>query len=283
MSAKNRSELVSDIGAAKAHLLVADNDAKQLLTNLSDGQEVEVTGEGGRIERFNGDNAGSNFPFTSGGSFYINGGTYDNGGTQDLTSGNQLVVCNTANSAQYFSTDSWSITLNGVSWYLMTDATNGNGTANKWALADNAFRGVAHFESLEDSDTVHPADATWVAIEQGLTVPTFTRAPEATESNWSAIKNTVELVVRDSGSNGTLFVNSVSVGVGETVNVGWVPVGGSIPIDANAAYTDWNVEKVNASAVSAGTAHMLVTDAAPLIMVIPDALPLGALVQIKNS
>lgn len=213
-------------------ILVYDNDEKQLLVDLPDTQQVEVVGEGGRIERFNGDNAGSNFPFTSGGSFYINGGTYDNGGTQDLTSGNQLVVCNTANSAQYFSTDSWSITLNGVSWYLMTDATNGNGTANKWALADDAFRGAAHFESLEDSDTVHPADATWVAMEQGLTVPTFTRAPEATESNWFAIKNTVYLTVSNDAYSGAFDFMGETIADGASVGIGWVSVSEALPTDA---------------------------------------------------
>ena len=244
------------------------NDTKKQLTSLPNNREVNVFQEGGRIERYNGDNAGiltsfaitgtaADYAFDSYAMDYVWDASYARVGGGYGAYVGSLLPAKTPN-VSYLS-GSW------VAW----------------------MDGYEYFTSPACDETTHPADVAgaWTpdSAEGTLADTDFTKLPEATESNWSAIKNTVELVVRDSGSNGTLFVNSVSVGAGATVNVGWVPVGGSIPIDANAAYTDWNVEKVNASAVSSGTAHMLVTDADPLIMGIPDTFPAGALVQIKNS
>jgi hypothetical protein len=243
-------------------ILVTDNDEKQLLTNLPDTQQVEVVGEGGRLERYNGDGQGLNS-----GDFKILVNHPDN----------PVISSMAINGIYTFTTNGYYENAAGI---ILGD----------WGDGTYVFyTGSIEWQSSTALSATPDLVSTWTAVSTAaqayapMTSDMVTRLPAANESNWSAIKNTVELVVRDSGSNGTLFVNSVSVGVGATVNVGWVPVGGSIPIDANAAYTDWNVEKVNASAVSSGTAHMLVTDADPLIMVIPDALPLGALVQIKNS
>ena len=198
-------------------ILVRDNDEKQLLTNLPDTQQVEIVGEGGRIERFNGDKQG--IVMTEGYSFRMNGGTYTNGGTQTLLSENTLIHARLVGVKYWLAFTPAEI--NSELWSLDIDASNSGGTANKWGIRDEVFAGNTLWESLEDSDTVHPADATWVAVGNGVTSPTFTRAPEATESNWFAIKNTYEVKVYNDNA-ATFLVNGVSCGPSVFTNVGWM-------------------------------------------------------------
>ena len=285
MSSKNRAELISDMGAAKAHLLVADNDAKQLLTNLSDGQEVEVTGEAGRIERYNGDQSGDNFQ----GRLYVQGGTYQQnqaGAVINLTDVNDIPI--TVDLEDMAATGAY-IRLNDAlhgfdAFFFTNDAFDGaGGTANKWGILDQYYAGNIIAESVEDSSTVHPADATWIAVGDGVTAPTVTRAPEAEEQNWFAIKNTVYLTVKEEQFGGPFEFNGVTVGNFATVGVGWVPVCELILVDAADM---WYVNSIDGDQTvqtedeRTGTTHVFTVGTN---VVLPDSFPSGALVTIANQ
>ena len=203
---------------------VFDNDDKQLLTNLPDTQQVEVVGEGGRIERYNGDNQPDGSNFGDGDSFYVEGGTYTNGGTQDFAATKTLAINRTLNVWNTFLALGHA-NLGSEDWLLYADASSyvpggTAGTANKWGILSLSTYSV-YWESLEDSDTVHPADATWVAVNDGVTAPTATRAPEAMESNWSDIVPTHELIITGFTSGGAVEVDGVSCDSGQNTVVGW--------------------------------------------------------------
>tara|TARA_B110000879_G_scaffold11839_3_gene14912 strand:+ start:7034 stop:7924 length:891 start_codon:yes stop_codon:yes gene_type:complete len=274
----------TNLGVDAAPTAVADNDAKQLLTNLSDGQEVEVTGEAGRIERFNGDQSGDNFQ----GRLYVQGGTFQQnqaGAVINLTDVNDIPI--TVDLEHMAATGAY-IRLNNPlhgfdAFFFTNDAFDGaGGTANKWGILDQYYAGNIIAESVEDSSTVHPADATWVAIGDGVTAPTVTRAPEAEEQNWYAIKNTVYLTVQEGQFAGPFVFNGVTVGSFSTVGVGWVPVCEVISVDVAAM---WAVSEINGDTTfqnehtQTGTTHVFTvgTD-----VTLADCFPSGALVKIIN-
>ena len=251
MDAANQAELISDIGAAKAHLLVADNDAKQLLTSLSDGQEVEVVGEAGRIERYNGDNAGLLTSLN-----VSDAGSPVTGITSADASG--LYVWN----GSYFQSPSTGMYVQ----YL----------GGKWVIGAMS----PAFESDACASTVHPSDATgWTAIN-GSTgtiadVTGVTALPEATESNWSTIVNTIELY----GNVGyaTITINGVLIEpVNTDIRVGWVK-----PTDAmlSSFANPWYVKSIDGFSESNTTGNFQGGDG----MTLPQPFPNGATVVIRNT
>ena len=213
MSSKNRAELISDIGAAKAPLLVADNDAKQLLTSLSDGQEVEVTGEGGRIERYNGDNAGL---LTS---IRVNHPV----GTTDYPPNTLAGYTNQSGGKPNYNEG-----LTGSSVSIQWDST-------KWIIYNSGL-GI-EWESTEDVASPDLV-TTWTAVSAAaqaldpLTSAMVTRAPEATESNWFAIKNTVYLTVSNDAYSGAFDFMGATIADGASVGIGWVFVSEALPTTA---------------------------------------------------
>jgi hypothetical protein len=270
--------------SGSAPIAVADNDAKQLLTNLSDGQEVEVVGEGGRIERFNGDSEGI-AAINFGGSLLITGGTYEIGaGVQDFASGGsagELVQMTNGELGSFRSTGSEYITVNSLSYILTGDASAGvSGTANKWGIYDQFYAGNTFWESTEDSSTCHPADATWVIVHpDAKTIPIFTRVPEAVQENWQVLKNTVYLTVVNAIANAFDF-NKIAVGSSATQGIGWVPVGERILSDESYRYNIVSVDGVTAYTLS--TNDMEIVSAGNSIT-LPDIFPHAAIVRITNA
>tara|TARA_R110000772_G_scaffold74549_1_gene162284 strand:- start:1539 stop:2408 length:870 start_codon:yes stop_codon:yes gene_type:complete len=210
MSAKNRAELVSDIGAAKAHLLVADNDAKQLLTNLSDGQEVEVTGEAGRIERYNGDNAGVLTPVRInhpvGTAVYPPNTLAIHNGTQD-------------GKPTYTSADGT------FSFYVQWSEFS-----SKWVMYTGGLD--TEWESTDDVATPDLV-TTWTAVSAEaiplapLTSAMVIAAPAATESNWSDILSSAYVSFHNSGLAmfADVVLDGVTYGDGTTTGIGWMREG----------------------------------------------------------
>ena len=212
MDAANQAELISDMGAAKAHLLVADNDAKQLLTSLSDGQEVEVTGEAGRIERYNGDNAGlaTVFSISSAGS-----------PTSSVSDGESSLALTYSVGVSLDYEDS-----SGNAW------VDYDGT--RWTIG---YQMYPFFRSAVCASSVHPADATgWEAYDAGggiglgtiADVTGVTALPEATESNWSDIISSAYVSFNNLNIAGSLIevvLNEVTYSWASTEGVGWMREG----------------------------------------------------------
>jgi hypothetical protein len=266
---------------------VYDNDEKQLLTNLPDTQQVEVTGEAGRIERFKGDGEG----IVWGGAIYIEGGTYQESGVGpvlDLTDGNELIVFDSTELTWFRSSGYEYITLNeaslggGDKFNITSDASKGiGGTANKWGIYDQYYAGNIIAESTEDASTVHPANATWVAVGDGVTPPVVTRAPEATFSNWHTIKNTVYLTVNDAASSGGYDVNGVTVATGTIQGIGWVPVGESILTTKSTIL--YKLSKVDGDPSFTFGATVMDMVTVGYVFTLPNVFPSGATVEIKNA
>ena len=231
MDAANQAELISDIGAAKAHLLVADNDAKQLLTSLSDGQEVEVTGEAGRIERYNGDNAGVLTPVRInhpvGTAVYPPNTLAIHNGTQD-------------GKPTYTSADGT------FSFYVQWSEFS-----SKWVMYTGGLD--TEWESTDDVATPDLV-TTWTAVSAEaialapLTSAMVIAAPEATESNWSDILSSAYVSFHNLNIAGSLIevvLNEVTYSWASTEGVGWMREGqileassSSMTIDSAFAITE---------------------------------------------
>ena len=152
---------------------IADAAAAYALTGVTAGTVYE-TDDTGQIMEYLGDTKSKELRA----NIIITGGTYNNGGSQPLTSGSETFeIPNTiaAYPAIFAETD----TLNGNLWSFEQ-------IGNKWVLKDNFFALATHFQSVEDADSVHPADATWEITGSGLTVPTITRSEtnESIPNNW---------------------------------------------------------------------------------------------------
>ena len=242
-------------------ILVRDNDEKQLLTNLPDTQQVNIVGEGGRIERFNGDGDGLN-----------------NGDFKILVNHPDNPVIN-------------SMAINGI--YTFT--TNGyyeNAAGiilGDWGDGTLVFyTGGTDWQSSTALSATPDLVSTWTAVStaaQGyaaMTSDMVTRLPAATASNWYAIKNTVYLTVQEGQFAGPFVFNGVTVGSFSTVGVGWVPVCEVISVDVAAM---WAVSEINGDTTfqnehtQTGTTHVFTvgTD-----VTLADCFPSGALVKIIN-
>jgi|11_taG_2_1085331.scaffolds.fasta_scaffold00082_36 hypothetical protein len=240
-------------------ILVTDNDEKILLTNLPDGQQVEIVGEGGRLERYNGDNAGL---LTS---FHISDAGSPNGG-QDLD-------------GRY----DWDMT-DGVYYH-----EDGAGLADvkhdgtQWVIRYSTY---SAFESDPCDASVHPSDATgWTATGGSGTIADdgVDYLPEATESNWFTIKNTVELTWHDDWYSGDQTINGITAPEGTATNVGWVAVGERIQgTDTSTDNYTWTTTQINGSQPNTQVfPKMVLLDNAGIL--IPDAFPSGATITVKSS
>ena len=195
---------------------VVDTDARNALdvSNYRVGQMIQVTGEGNRIERWLGP---GNEGIKHRGSMFVSGGTIDRGDGVFADPGDKII----------FDPDplgNSSGTLHGNNWSLKGQL---GGSGVKWEFYDSYYSGQTAFESTEDADTIHPADATWVAVGDGLTVPTFARIPASVENNWDDVVPTYELTYHvTNGGHGGVMPNfdGVEYAAGQTV-VGWVKAG----------------------------------------------------------
>ena len=182
-------------------ILVRDNDEKQLLTNLPDTQQVNIVGEGGRIERFNGDGDGLN-----------------NGDFKILVNHPDNPVIN-------------SMAINGI--YTFT--TNGyyeNAAGiilGDWGDGTLVFyTGGTDWQSSTALSATPDLVSTWTAVStaaQGyaaMTSDMVTRLPAANESNWSDIVGSYEVEINvssiDAGAQPTF--DGVTFADGATV-AGW--------------------------------------------------------------
>jgi len=239
-------------------ILVNDNDEKQLLTNLPDGQQVKIVGEGGRIERFNGDGDGLNE-----GDFKILVNHPDN----PVISGMRINGIYSYDPSNYF--------------YLNDDGVIlGNYGDGTYVFHTSSVQWSAPINGNATPDLMSPwtAQSTEAQGYAAMTSDMITRQPTATESNWFTIKNTVYLSVRDTGYGG-VTVNGVAIPNNTTRGVGWVPVGEII--STNDTGNGYNLEKINSgSLVMSGSYEMMRWGTTDLTL--PDIFPSGATVQIKT-
>ena len=232
---------------------VTDNDAKLALTGIADGQQVEITDEGKRLERYTGDGARS--------------------ATQDFTTVEVTVAGTDTAGDPYAVLYHWDAS---VDRFLGPDGQYIKHNATRWQHFD--VGDATNIDAAAGAASVHPADADWSStIFDG---EIFAR-PEATERNWHTLKNTVYLTVKDTGGNGPYEFNGVTVGWGATVGIGWVPVGELMIVDVAEM---WRVDRINGDfstqVVAYAPPHCLTmgTD-----VVLTDSLPSGALVLIRND
>ncbi len=240
-------------------ILVYDNDEKQLLTNLPDGQQIEVVGEGGRIERFNGDGDGLNE-----GDFKILVNHPDN----PVISGMRINGIYSYDPSQYYY-------LNDVGVIL---GNYGDGT---YVFHTSSVEWSAPINGNATPDLMSPWTAQSTAAQgyAAMTSDMITRQPTATESNWFTIKNTVYLTVYDDYYSEGYEVNGVTVADGGTQGVGWVPVGESISQTLDRRY---KVIELDGHTVATSVEdHQLQTT--PITLIVPDIFPSGALVKVTNN
>jgi len=238
---------------------VDDNDDKQLLTNLPDGQQVKIVGEGGRLERFNGDGDGLNQ-----GDFKILVNHPDN-----------PVIDN--------------MEINGIytyypnSYYYQNDdgvvfGDYGDGT---YVIFTGSLQWSAPINGLATPDLMSPWTAVGTAAQgyAAMTSDMITRQPAATESNWRTIKNTVYLTVAVHPFTYGLIFHGVSVSAGSTQGIGWVAV--TEPLEQNSS-GQFKVAGVNGdtSLTVAGDIQCITSGTQTIL---PDVFPSGALVTIDNS
>tara|TARA_R110000772_G_scaffold2190_1_gene7552 strand:- start:228 stop:1919 length:1692 start_codon:yes stop_codon:yes gene_type:complete len=198
------------------------NDMKQQLTSLPNNREVNVFQEGGRIERYNGDNAGlaTVFSISSAGS-----------PTSSVSDGESSLALTYSVGASLDYEDS-----SGNAW------VDYDGT--RWTIG---YQMYPFFRSAVCASSVHPADATgWEAYDAGggiglgtiADVTGVTALPEATESNWSDIIPTAEIILNDTVGSGSMSWNGSAVQGSTAVNYGWHQ------LDRPWAFTASNVESV---------------------------------------
>ena len=231
-----------------------DNDAKLALTGLADGQQVEITDEGKRLERYTGDGARS--------------------ATQDFTTVEITAAGNDSAGDPYAALYHWDasadkfVGLNGQKVYH--DGTN-------WRHQDAIT--IASIHAAAGAASVHPADADWSGT--ALDGEIFAR-PIATERNWHTLKNMVYLTV-DENNWEDVVVNGVDVPQNTTVGIGWVPVGELILANVGVS-RKWVVQEINGDnsyqyeGISQST-HCLTIGTN---LVLRDNFPSGALVTVLN-
>ena len=212
---------------------VFDNDEKQLLTNLPDTQQVEVVGEGGRIERYNGDNQPD--------------GTIVGGDAHAILITSDALDSNGEPIAGLYLDEGGGIweSQDGLGRLLAYDTTD-------WVIYDGS-------NSCWRSETADLTDmpwnlTTWTPEGNGetgtLSQSEVFRHAEAMESNWFTIKNTVYLTVNDAAANGGFDVDGVTVASGTTQGIGWVPVGGYISSNINPTVSTVHLRVDNVNGIS---------------------------------
>ena len=244
-------------------LLVNDNDEKQLLTNLPDGQQIEVVGEGGRIERFNGDGDGLNE-----GDFKILVNHPDN----PVISGMRINGIYSYDPSQYYY-------LNDVGVIL---GNYGDGT---YVFHTSSVEWSAPINGNATPDLMSPWTAQSTAAQgyAAMTSDMITRQPTATESNWFTIKNTVELTWHDDWYSGDQTINGILAPEGTPTNVGWVPVGERIQgTNASTDNFTWTTTVINGIGPNTQVFPKMVLLTGEGIL-IPDGFPSGAAITVKSS
>ena len=238
---------------------VTDNDAKLALTGLADGQQVEITDEGKRLERYTGDDAGvyTSLEIVGDVAYFDTGAGVYHWDPQE----NAFLHSGGGGSGGHLS-----VTHNGTRWEL------------------NLVSGPRSY-AADSAATVHPADVpgAWTMTEDGETgtVDEVNALPEATERNWHTLKNTVYLTVYDADEYGPFEFNGVTVGNGSTVAIGWVPVCEALLV----SYLDlWYLRSVEGDSTlqyeaTTTTSHCL---SVGYMVTLADVFPNGALVQIGN-
>ena len=227
-------------------ILVRDNDEKQLLTNLPDTQQVEVVGEGGRVERFNGDGARS--------------------ATQDFTTVEITAAGNDAGGNPYAALYHWDASLGRFQGNPSNIFHNGT----RWQHWDNNF--FVSIDAAAGSASVHPADADWSGTVFDGEIFAL---PEATESNWFAIVNTIELYGNVAYT--TITINGVLIEpINTDIRVGWIK-----PTDSMLSNfgNPWYVQSIDGFAESSNTGNFQGGDG----MTLPQPFPSGATVVIRNT
>lgn len=204
---------------------VFDNDEKQLLTNLPDGQQVEIVGEGGRIERFNGltltngafgavvtgaTATGYTASNPANGIYVLNRWSLTDSSTIDPTISSDLP------DLDYPPLSFWSTSSPNEQYVICVEASTG-----KWIIVDYWMFGTTVFRSVETAATTSLDQVTWVAVGEGGALPTISEVKWSSDSNWFAIKNTYEVKVYNDNASAFL-VNGVSCGPSVFTNVGWM-------------------------------------------------------------
>jgi len=203
-------------------ILVYDNDEKILLTNLPDGQQVKIVGEGGRIEQL----PPSPLPDIKRG-FIISSDGNPRSSTSD--GGNSV-------SGAYFWHEVDSMFVrddNGSSYnaYIYHDGA-------RWNIGYQS--GFGYFQSDPCASTVHPADATgWTAYDVGSGIGqgtiadgglVKTRACEVYDSPqyetsgnslWFDIISTAEIIIDEQSGWTNMTWDGIVVAISTTENLGW--------------------------------------------------------------
>ena len=260
---------------------VYDNDEKILLTNLPDGQQVEITGEGGRIEQL----PPSPLPDIKRG-FIIS----DAGNPRSSVSDGGSSV-----SGAFFwhETDSQFVRDDDGGYYAAYVVHDGS----RWQIG---YQMGYFFQSDLCASTVHPADATgWTAYDAGGGIGqgtiaddglVKTRACEVYNSPqykssgntlWFTIKNTVYLTVNDAASSGGYDVNGVTVANGAVQGIGWVQVGERVTTTKSTIL--YKLSKVDEDTTFTFGATVIDMVTVGYDFTLPDVLPNGGTVEIKNA
>jgi len=262
---------------------VFDNDEKQLLTNLPDGQQVEIVGEGRRIEQL----PPSPLPDIKRG-FIVS----SEGNPRSSTSDGGRAV-----SGAFFwhEVDSQFVRDEDGTYYSAYVVHDGS----RWQIG---YQMGYFFQSATCASTVHPADATgWTAYDAGLGIGqgtiandglVKTRACEVYDSPqyntsgstpWRTIKNTVELTWHDDWDSGDQTINGITAPEGTATNVGWVAVGELIQgTNISTDNYTWTTTEINGSQPNIQVfPKMVLLDNAGIL--IPDAFPSGATITVKSS
>jgi len=174
LKSSNNSTARTNLGAESAPTSIANKEAAYALTGVAAGTVYKTTDTGQVLER----TSRLDTAWDDGSEFLIQGGTYTNGGVQELIPAGEVATAvyrKTSLIHNYGYLAFSPAEVGSELWSLYEDASDVSGTAGKWGIKDEIFAGQAQWESVEDSDTVHPADATWVALNAGLTVPTLTK------------------------------------------------------------------------------------------------------------
>ena len=183
------SSLVLDKGLLSITLNESQSNQRQY--NINDCSLISIS-EGHSLD----DNATLDFKYVfsvnksdvytawaDGSKFLIKGGIFTT--DADIAAGAPYLTMTSLTTAVYNKTDPsdnygyLALESYGVAgsedWSLYEDASDAGGTANKWGIKDEIPNGNVLWESVENSDSVHPADATWVIINNGRAIPEITK------------------------------------------------------------------------------------------------------------
>jgi len=266
-------------------ILVYDNDEKILLTNLPDDQQVKIVGEGGRIEQL----PPSPLPDIKRGFIISDAGNPRSSTSDGGNSVSGAFFWNEADSM--FVRDDVSFT----PWSYYNAFIHHDGS--RWYIG---YQMGYFFQSDLCASTVHPADATgWTAYDSGSGIGQGTIADGALvktracevynspqyqssgNSLWVTIKNTVYLTVNDAASSGGYAVNGVTVANGAVQGIGWVQVGERVATTKSTIL--YKLSKVDEDTTFTFGATVMDMVTVGYDFILPDVLPNGGTVEIKNA